>query len=327
MRTLQSRLSEGERRHERIVVRVAQLERELGEERETSQVLQGQVQQLQDSASNDQREKAGLQRRAEQQIKLLRELEESYQRLESEKVKERTQLQACVRDSEVKAAGHLRELEILRETLKQSKSEVQHLQELLVKREGEYQKEKEQYRPLDVKEVRDMIASQVQEERNRLQASTDQLKLKLSEQEKAYQALEEEFRMGLRIEASRYQELEAAYREVCSEVDATRQTAVAAVQKEEKAVAVVEELTAIVREQKGKIRELGSSKQELVAELKERVAALESEVVDKNKTEAKMLSFQEVRNYITLLNKHSHSIFFLLRTRLSWSHKLLLSSQ
>lgn len=296
VRTLQSRLGESDRRHELVVVKVAQLERGLSEERETSRALQEHVQQLQDSSSNDQREKAELQRRDEQQVKLLRELEANYQHLESDKIKERTMLQSRVRDSDAKTAGHERELGMLRKTLKQNKSEIQHLQELLVKREGEYQKERERCRPLDAKEVQAMIAARVQEERNRMQASSDELKLKLSEQKEAYRALEEEFRMGLRIEASRYKELERSYQEVCGEVDATRLTAVAAVQKEEKAVSIVEELTVMVRQQKGKIKELSNSKQELVAELKERVLGLEAEVVDRNKIEAKMLSLQGVRS-------------------------------
>lgn len=294
MRTLQSHLGESERRHELVVVKVAQLEKELSEERETAHVLHGQVQQLQDSAGNDHRERAELQHRHEQHVRLLHELEENYQYLQAEKIKERTALQNQVRESEARTAGHGREVSMLRKTLKQNKSEIQHLQELLVKRERDYQKEKERCQPLDPREVQDMIAVKVQEERNRLHASFDELKHKLSEREEAYYALEEEFRMGLRIEASRYKELEKCYEEVCSEVEATRQTAVTAVQKEEKAVSIVEELTTMVKEQKSKIRELSASKQELVAELRERVAGLEAELVDKNKTEARMLSFQEV---------------------------------
>ena len=294
MRTLQSRLSEGEKRHEIVIVRATQLEKELSEERDTSQTLHNQVQQLQDVASNDQQEIEQLQHRAEQQVKILRELEQSYRCLESEKIKERATLQNRARESEASAAGHERELGILKKSLKESKSEVQHLQELLAKREGEYQREREKHRPFDPKEVQDMIATRVKEEQNRMQSSYDHLKQKLSEQEKAYRALEDEFRMGLRIEAKRYEKLERHYKEVCEEVEATRQTAIAAVQKEEKAVSVVEELTAMIREQKGKIRDLSNSKQELVAELRERVAGLEAEVTDKNRTEAKLISIQGV---------------------------------
>ena len=47
VRTLQSQLTEAQRRHELAVVRAAQLEREVGEERGGVQGLQGQVQELQ----------------------------------------------------------------------------------------------------------------------------------------------------------------------------------------------------------------------------------------------------------------------------------------
>lgn len=302
VRKLQSRVEVVEKKHELAVVRGSQLEGELDRERETNQVLQRQVEQLQDNASNDQQEKLELNRRDEQQIKLLHELEENYHRLETERIQERTLLHSRVRDSETKAAGHERELDILRGTLKQGKSEIQQLQELLAKREGEHQREKERCRPLDNKEIQDLIAKQVQEERSKIEANSNHLKLKLSEQEKAYHALEKEFRMGLRIEASRYNELEKAYQEVCGGVEATRKMAVAAVQKEQRAVAMVEELTVIVKEQKVKIKELSCSKQELVAELKERLLGLEAEVADKNKIEARMLSLQEV-------NQLSHPLF------------------
>ena len=56
-------------------------------------------------------------------------------------------------------------------------------------------------------------------------------------------------------------QLQQSYDEVCSEVDASRQTAVAAVQREQQATAMVTELTAMVKEQKGRITELSRSKQ------------------------------------------------------------------
>lgn len=294
VRKLQSRVTEQETKHELAVVRVAQLERDLEGERGTNQTLQNQVQQLQEEAGNAQQERAESRQREEKQGELLQELERNYRHLESEKVKECALLQSRVRDAEARAAGHERELEVLRRSLQHGNDQVRQLQELLAKREQEHQLDKERCQPLDGKKVQDLIASRVQEERDKTEASAAQFKIKISEHEKAYRALEDEFRAGLRIEASRYGELERAYREVCSEVEATRQTAVAAVQKERRAVAMVEELTAMVRELQGKARQLTSSKQEAVGELKERLATLEKEVVDRNKLEAKMLSLQEV---------------------------------
>lgn len=294
VRKLQSRVTEQDTKHELVVVRGSQLERELEGERDTNQTLLHQVQQLQDQASNSEQERAGLLQCRDKQVKLLRELEQNYQRLESEKIRACAELQSRVRDGEAKTAGHERELEILRRSLKHGTAQVQQLQELLAKREQEHQREKEMWKPLDSRSVQDSIASRLQQERDKMEAESAQLKLRISDQEKAYRALEEEFRTGLRIEASRYGELERVYRELSNEVDATRQTAVAAVQKEQRAVAMVEELTAIVREQKGKVRELSSSKQEAVQELRTRLLGLEKEVADRNSVEARMLSLQEV---------------------------------
>lgn len=62
-------------------------------------------------------------------------------------------------------------------------------------------------KPLDGREVQEMIKNEVERERERAEAAVEQHKQRLTEQQKAYQALEDEFRMGLRIEASRYQEV------------------------------------------------------------------------------------------------------------------------
>lgn len=294
VRSLQSHVSEEKKRHELATVRGAQLERELETEKENNQVLHRQVQQLEGNVRDAQQEIASLQEHNRQQIKTLQELGENYRRLETDKVKEHMLLQSRIHESENKAAGHGREAEVLRKSLKQNKAQIQQLQELLAKREADHQKEMERHRPLDGKEIHNLILSQVQEERSRAEVSVNQLQLKLAETQKAYCALEDEFRMGLQIEAGRYVELERSYKEVCGEVEATRQTAVTAVQKEKRAVGMVEDLTSMVKEQKAKISELSRSKQEMVAELKERLSKLEAELEGKNTIEARMLSLQEV---------------------------------
>lgn len=294
VRSLQSHVSEEKKRHELATVRGAQLERELETEKENNQVLHRQVQQLEGNVRDAQQEIASLQEHNRQQIKTLQELGENYRHLETDKVKEHMLLQSRIHESENKAAGHGREAEVLRKSLKQNKAKIQQLQELLAKREADHQKEMERHRPLDGKEIQNLISSQVQEERSRAEVSVNQFQLKLTETQKAYCALEDEFRMGLQIEAGRYVELERSYKEVCGEVEATRQTAVTAVQKEKRAVGMVEDLTSMVKEQKAKISELSRSKQEMAAELKERLSKLEAELEDKNTLEARMLSLQEV---------------------------------
>jgi leucine-rich repeat/coiled-coil domain-containing protein 1 len=275
-------------------VRGSQLEKQLEVEKCAIQALQTQIQQLQDDAGSTRQEKAESKQHEEKLTKLLRELEENYQLLESEKIKERASLQSQLRDAETRAAGHERELEVLRRSIQHGTDQVHQLQELLATREHEHQKDKERFQPLCGNKLQDLIANRVQEERDKSEESAVMFRAKISEHEKAYRALEDEFRAGLRIEASRYAELEQAYREVCGEVEATRQAAVAAVRKEKRAVGMVEELTSMVKELQGKARELADSKQEVVGELRERLTGLEKEVVDKNKMEMRVLSLQEV---------------------------------
>ena len=96
----------------------------------------------------------------------------------------------------------------------------------------------------------------------------EQQKKLLCDKEKAYRDLEEEFRLALRIEASRYHELQKSHQEVVGEVQSSRETAVAAVQKEQRATALVAELTAMIKEQKTRISQLNRTKQETVNSLK-----------------------------------------------------------
>ena len=86
--------------------------------------------------------------------------------------------------------------------------------------------------------------------------------------EKAYHDLEEEFRMALKIEASRYHELQTSHQQVVGEVQSSRETAMAAVKKEQRATSLVSELTAMIKEQKSRLNELRQSKEETVATLK-----------------------------------------------------------
>ena len=51
-------------------------------------------------------------------------------------------------------------------------------------------------------------------------------------------------------------------------MESSRETAVAAVKKEQKTTALVAELTAMIKEQKTRINELSQSKQDTVASLK-----------------------------------------------------------
>ncbi len=101
-----------------------------------------------------------------------------------------------------------------------------------------------------------------------MDALVEQYKEKISEHQKSYRNLEDEFRMALRIETGRFQELHRTYQQVSGDVESSRETAIAAVQKEQKANAMILELTSLAKEQKGRIGELGRSKQEAVTQFK-----------------------------------------------------------
>ena len=294
MRNLQGRLTETDKKHEVAILQASNLKKALENETMSAQTLRQQVEQLQNDVKEGQRAKELLTDREIQQQKLLRDSEENYRTIEWRRIEEATDLRSSVRETEALAAGHVRELELLRKNLKQSESQVQHLRELFVKKDEEWQKRREGTKPLNSKDIQEMVAGQLREERIKMVANHEQIEIRLSEQQQAYRKLEDEFRMALEVEASRYNELEKNYRELCGEFEATRQTAVAAVQKEHRAAVVVGELTTIVTDLKVRLKELCKSKQKMGSQLRARVSELETLVTGRNKMEVKLLSVQEV---------------------------------
>ncbi len=129
-------------------------------------------------------------------------------------------------------------------------------------------KELERCRPLTEQELQAIVSGEVECERVRGEGVRAALMERVKEREKAYHELEEEFRTALRLEAGRYQEvgravvdpvsctgryllctcpqLQESYKSVCEEVEVCRQTAVSAVQREQRVTDMVAELTAIV---------------------------------------------------------------------------------
>ena len=62
--------------------------------------------------------------------------------------------------------------------------------------------------------------------------------------------------------------LSKLHQAVVGEVQSSRETALAAVKKEQRATILVTELTAMIKEQKARISELNRNKEEMVANLK-----------------------------------------------------------
>lgn len=153
VRKLQSQLSESQCQHEQCVVREAQLDQQLREKMETLQAMQRRMEELQSTADNRQTEIQDLKMVELRHLEMLHKLEESCRLLENERLREKTDLCSRLHESEVSAAGHQREVETLRRSVKELKRQLHQLQELLANREREHIKEMEKSKPLDGHEV------------------------------------------------------------------------------------------------------------------------------------------------------------------------------
>ena len=294
VRNLQARLTDTDKKHESAILRASHLQKSLEEETNANQTLRQQMEKLKKDIQEERRGREQLRGQEVQQQKLLQELEENCKHLEMSRMEEANGLRSSVREYETLAADHLRELQLLRKHLKQSEGKVQHLQELLVEKDEELQREKVRVKPLGNKDVQDMVASQIREEHSKMTSSREHYEARLSEQQQAYQKLEDEFRLGLGVEASRYRELEGVYLEVLGEVEASRKTALMAVQKEQRAVEMVRELTTLVKDLKTRLKELSIANHDMGSDLREKMVQLDTQVADRNRMEVQLLSVQEV---------------------------------
>lgn len=153
VRVLQSELNEAQKKHELTVVKNAQLEGDINQERDTVTTLQHQIEELQNTIDKRQEEIDGLKKCESNQMNVLRSLEVNYRQLETERIQERSELTSRLRESEAIASGHQREIEMLKKSARQLKAQLQQTQELLASRERDHQKELEKCKPLDSREV------------------------------------------------------------------------------------------------------------------------------------------------------------------------------
>ena len=153
VRKLQSRLSESQCQHEQCVVREAQLQKEVREKTENLGTLQKQLEDVQTTAKSRQTEIQDLKTIESKHLEMLHKLEETCRVLESEQLRERVELCARLHESERSSAGHEREVETMKKSMKELKRQIHDLQELLANREKEHMRELEKYRPLPGHEV------------------------------------------------------------------------------------------------------------------------------------------------------------------------------
>lgn len=153
VRTLQTKTTNIQAKHELCVVQNSQLKTKLSDSDKNIESLKSQLEDMltQLETSNSELEK--LYSRDAEQMDLLRRLEKNYRSLETEKMKEGADMRARVEEAERRAAGSQRETELLTKSVRHLKAQLQQTQELLANREREHQKQIENCKPLESKEV------------------------------------------------------------------------------------------------------------------------------------------------------------------------------
>ncbi|XP_074645238.1 leucine-rich repeat and coiled-coil domain-containing protein 1-like [Tubulanus polymorphus] len=223
-----------------------------------------------------------LQAKLEGQLQQNVDFQENIQKLESEIEKQindrmthRAHQSKATQEAQMRASALQREVDLVRNQLKETTKQQQQLQQLLATREQEHHNElSKRYSP-ESRELQELLQREVSRVEQSHQKESQLQENRIQALNKQYRDLEDEFRMALHMEADRYMKLESTYEAASNEANASRKLLNVAQEKDEKSNRIITELTALVKEQKVKITELSRSKQEQVSHLKERVQTLE----------------------------------------------------
>ncbi|XP_051879155.1 leucine-rich repeat and coiled-coil domain-containing protein 1 [Pristis pectinata] len=323
MKTLQNQANEKKNFHDMAVHTSDRLKELLVKEKEGKSQLQTYVAELKKKVGILTEELRKMKCTEEDQRKVLKSLEETLLKAETQRLQQQTMEMKRIQETELKASAAQREVDLLQVSLRQQKEKVQQLQELLTCREQEHRKEVESRVTLNGPEFQDAVSREVAkvEERHAQELKGYQEKIDLSNQQ--YDTLEDEFRMALIIEANRFKEVKSGFDHVTAELANNKWALAQSQQKEKQLGTLVQELTTMVKEQKVKIAELAKSKQETILELKSRIRAFEHTAEeDKRKTVQIELLKQEKSRMISQLTAQESVIDGLRAEKRIWGQEL-----
>ncbi len=153
VRTLQTKLADVQAKHELCVVQNSRLNSKVTGVNQNKETLKCQLDELRGQLEDSSTELDKMHTRDAEQMDLLRRLEENCRSLETEKIKDLTELSSRTKEAERRAAGCAREVELLTKSVRHLKAQLHQTQEMLANREREHQKQMENCKPLESKEV------------------------------------------------------------------------------------------------------------------------------------------------------------------------------
>eukprot|EP00794_Sanderia_malayensis_P018762 gene18762-20653_t len=323
VKELQDKLSEERKLQEAAISTSVRLKSAFTSEKDSRLALEKSLVQKEERIEELTKQMDALQASEVQSKKLIKSLEESSRNSENETRKQEAFKVKQLRESQCQAAASFRETELLRVNVKNLKSQVTQLQELLASREQEHKEKLTGMVQLDGKEIREIIEKEIAKQEGRYSQLIRQFNERIESRNRDYAALEDEFRMGLQLEANRFSELQDAYSHLSNESSELKKNFQLFKQKESKATSLVTELTSMVKEQKGRLTEVSRSKIEMQSELKERIQVLESQLETSRKQLSKMEAHRQEKDKLLAQVKALESVIEGLRTeRKLWGHEL-----
>ena len=225
------------------------------------------------------------------EIHRLHQVVEGMKRSSSETVKHH---QLSLQQVRQEAQVQRKQCELLRHGLDNHEIQVKSLQELIVKREQEHVKEKDNLVPLHGELFNKRVDELVQNEREKHKLMNKNIIDSARSWQKKYMELEKEFRMALYLENKRYEELHSPFSKVSEQNSIYRSELNKLKGEASKNTLLIEKLKYSITEQSEAIDKLSRSRKDIEERSKIRISALEKELEEttKNVCYLKYLSFR-----------------------------------
>ena len=177
-----------------------------------------------------------------------------------------------------------KECELLRHQLKDHQVEVKSLQELIVTREQEHVREKNNLVPLNGDEFNKRANELLDNERQKHTLMNKNLIDSAKNWQEKHSHLEKEFRIALYLENKRYEQLQSSYAKISGDLSAHRSEVKKLKSEDIKKLSLIEKLKRSVTEQSVGIDKLRKSRADMEEKCNLRIAALERELEESTKS-------------------------------------------
>ena len=176
-----------------------------------------------------------------------------------------------------------KQCELLRHGIANHEAQVKSLQELIVKREQDHVKEKDNLVPLNGEEFNKRVGELVQNEKEKHSLMNKNIVESAKSWQRKYIDLEKEFRVALFLESKRFEDLQSSFSKISEQNSSYRRELNRLKEQESKNTSLIDRFKCGITEQSQAIDKLRCSRKDIEDKSKIRISALEKELEETTK--------------------------------------------